>query len=163
VSNNVIRFPGFILLDDRNTILKDGKRYNSMKALIDDLPYQDLKLTYQWRIRQRLKLEASKIPRQRISMQQASLTIELGRCAMRSLDRPKPTVPIVAGKVVLHDTTEEPNTHETNMGAGGGHLSSFDERESGFGCTKGNRRLLFRAVAACRVAIAARCVGSVHG
>lgn len=56
MSNNIIRFPGFILLDDRNTILKDGKRYKSMRALIDDLPYQDLKLTYQWRIKQRLKI-----------------------------------------------------------------------------------------------------------
>jgi hypothetical protein len=56
VSDKIIRFPGFILLDDRNTILKDGRRYKSMKALIDDLPYQDLRLTYQWRVRQRLKL-----------------------------------------------------------------------------------------------------------
>ena len=42
-------------------------------------------------------------------------------------------------------------------------LFSTDERDSCFCCTKGKRRLLFQAVAACRVAIAARCVGSVHG
>jgi hypothetical protein len=72
-------------------------------------------------------------------------------------------VTVTVGKVVLEDKTEEPNTDETNLGAGGGHLSSFDERGCGFGCTKGNRRFLLRAVAASCVAVAARCLGSVHG
>ena len=56
MSDNIIRFPGFIVLADRNNMLKDGKRYKSMKALIDDLPYQDLKRTYEWRIKRQLKL-----------------------------------------------------------------------------------------------------------
>ena len=36
MNDNILRFPGFILLEDRNTVLKDGKRYKSMKALIDE-------------------------------------------------------------------------------------------------------------------------------
>jgi hypothetical protein len=47
----IIRFPGFIILDDRNTILKDGKRYPSIKAVIADLPYEDCKRTYEWRVK----------------------------------------------------------------------------------------------------------------
>jgi hypothetical protein len=45
---NIIRFPGFILLNDRNTIIKDGKRYKSMKAMMTDLEPSDLKRTYDW-------------------------------------------------------------------------------------------------------------------
>jgi hypothetical protein len=48
MADNIIRFPGFILLEDRNTILKDGKRHKNMKALIDDLPHRDLKRTHDW-------------------------------------------------------------------------------------------------------------------
>lgn len=58
MNDNILRFPGFILLEDRNTVLKDGKRYKSMKALIDE----DLKLTYQWRIRRQLRLKGITTP-----------------------------------------------------------------------------------------------------
>jgi len=37
---------------------------------------------------------------------------------------------------------KEPNV-ETEMCAGGGHLFSIDERAPRFGCTMGNRSLLF--------------------
>jgi hypothetical protein len=48
MNDNIIRFPSFILLDDRNTILKDGKRYKSIKAVIADLPHRDLQRTHDW-------------------------------------------------------------------------------------------------------------------
>ena len=48
---DILRFPGFIVAEGRSTILKDGKRYKSIKALIADLPYEDCKLTYEWRLR----------------------------------------------------------------------------------------------------------------
>ena len=57
MSDNIIRFPGFLLSKDRNTVIKDGKRYKGMGALIDDLSYPDLKRTYQWRIRRQLKIK----------------------------------------------------------------------------------------------------------
>ena len=48
----ILKFPGFIIpRDDRSTTLKDGKRYKSMKALISDLNQDDLRRTYEWRIR----------------------------------------------------------------------------------------------------------------
>ena len=53
MTDNLVRFPGFILLDDRKTILKDGKTYPSLKALIADLPLIDRKRTYQWTYGQR--------------------------------------------------------------------------------------------------------------
>jgi hypothetical protein len=67
MNDNILRFPGFILLEDRNTVLKDGKRYKSMKALIDE----DLKLTYQWRIRRQLRLKGLPRPRRRIFVRRA--------------------------------------------------------------------------------------------
>ena len=51
MADSILRFPGFIVAEDRNTILKDGKRYKSIKALIADLPYEDCKRTYEWRRR----------------------------------------------------------------------------------------------------------------
>jgi hypothetical protein len=48
MENNIIKFPGFLLMNDRNTILKDGKRYKNTKAMVADLPYRDLNRTYQW-------------------------------------------------------------------------------------------------------------------
>jgi hypothetical protein len=53
MTDNLVRFPGFILLDDRKTILKDGKTYPSIKALIEDLPLIDRKRTYRWSYGQR--------------------------------------------------------------------------------------------------------------
>ena len=32
MADSILRFPGFIVAEDRNTILKDGKRYKSIKA-----------------------------------------------------------------------------------------------------------------------------------
>jgi hypothetical protein len=49
--DNIIKFPGFIILDDRNTILKDGKRYKNTKAMVADLSHHDLRRTYQWRLK----------------------------------------------------------------------------------------------------------------
>jgi len=37
MSDNIIKFPGFIILEDRNTLLKDGKRYKNTKAMVADL------------------------------------------------------------------------------------------------------------------------------
>ena len=48
MTDNIIRFPGFILLDDRNTLLKGGKRFKSIKALVAYLPHRDLKRTHDW-------------------------------------------------------------------------------------------------------------------
>ena len=48
MSDNIIRFPGFLLSEDRNTVFKDGNRYKGMGPLIADLPHQDLKRTYDW-------------------------------------------------------------------------------------------------------------------
>jgi hypothetical protein len=56
MADNVIRFPGFIILSDRKTILKDGKRYENTKAMIADLSHQDCKRTYEWRIRCYMRL-----------------------------------------------------------------------------------------------------------
>jgi hypothetical protein len=51
MSDNIIKFPGCIIMDDRNTILKDGKRYKNTKAMIADLSHHDLRRTYQWRLK----------------------------------------------------------------------------------------------------------------
>ena len=51
MADNILRFPGFIITKDRYTIIKDGKRYKSTKALIADLSYEDCKRTYEWRLR----------------------------------------------------------------------------------------------------------------
>ena len=48
MTDNVIRFPGFVVTNDRKTILMGGKRYKSTKELIADLPYADLKPTFDW-------------------------------------------------------------------------------------------------------------------
>jgi trehalose-6-phosphate synthase len=54
MSDNIIKFPGFILLDDRNTILHGGKRYKNTKAMVVDLSRRDLRRTYQWHCKRAL-------------------------------------------------------------------------------------------------------------
>jgi hypothetical protein len=46
--SNIINFPGFFLLDDRNTILKSGKVYKNTKAMVADLTPQELRRTHEW-------------------------------------------------------------------------------------------------------------------
>jgi hypothetical protein len=48
MTDNVIPFPGYILLEDRNTILKAGKRYRSTKAMVADLSMEERKATLGW-------------------------------------------------------------------------------------------------------------------
>jgi hypothetical protein len=54
--NNLVRFPGFILLDDRKTILKDGRRYKGTKEMIANLSRHELRQTYEWQIKRNLAL-----------------------------------------------------------------------------------------------------------
>ena len=48
MSADIINFPGFVVLEDRKTIFKSGKRYKSTDELIADLPHQDRKNTFDW-------------------------------------------------------------------------------------------------------------------
>jgi hypothetical protein len=54
--SEILKFPGFIIADDRNTIIKDGKRYKNTKAMIADLSQQELRQCYEWRIRCYIRL-----------------------------------------------------------------------------------------------------------
>ena len=40
MTDNLIPFPGFILLEARNTILRAGKRFKSTKAMVKALTMQ---------------------------------------------------------------------------------------------------------------------------
>jgi hypothetical protein len=51
MTDNIIKFPGFIVLEDRNTIAKDGMTYKNTKALIADLNQDDLRRTFEWQCR----------------------------------------------------------------------------------------------------------------
>jgi hypothetical protein len=48
MTDNIIAFPGFILLEDRNTIMKAGKRYKNTKAMVNALSMQERKETLHW-------------------------------------------------------------------------------------------------------------------
>ena len=45
---NILAFPGFIVLADRNTIMKAGKRYKNTKAMIAGLTQQERERTLAW-------------------------------------------------------------------------------------------------------------------
>lgn len=45
---NILTFPGFIVLADRNTIMRAGERYKNTRALIADLSRQECERTLAW-------------------------------------------------------------------------------------------------------------------
>ena len=45
---NILTFPGFVVLVDRNTIMKAGKRYKNTKGMIADLSQQEREQTLAW-------------------------------------------------------------------------------------------------------------------
>ena len=45
---NILTFPGFIVLADRNTIMRAGERYKNTKGLIADLSRQECERTLAW-------------------------------------------------------------------------------------------------------------------
>ena len=48
MGDNIIKFPGYVLCDDRKTILKCGKRYRSIKALVADMSMPEREATLRW-------------------------------------------------------------------------------------------------------------------
>jgi len=45
---NVIAFPSFIVLEDRNTTIRAGKRYKNTKAMVNALSMQERRETLRW-------------------------------------------------------------------------------------------------------------------
>jgi hypothetical protein len=45
---NIIPFPSFIVLEDRNTILRAGKRFKNTKAMVNGLTMKERKETLCW-------------------------------------------------------------------------------------------------------------------
>jgi hypothetical protein len=45
----IIKFPGFLILEDRNSVAQAGKVYKSTKTLIADLSREDMRRTFEWR------------------------------------------------------------------------------------------------------------------
>jgi hypothetical protein len=48
MSDNIIKFPGFIWTEDRKGVMKCGKRYRSTKAMVADMSMAERRATLDW-------------------------------------------------------------------------------------------------------------------
>jgi hypothetical protein len=67
----ILRFPGYLISNDRKTFFKDGNVYRGLKALRDALPPADLERTHKWCVKREgygyraMQLSSNPLPTER--------------------------------------------------------------------------------------------------